>query len=129
MTLAQVLDIDGNFLRHGDQEGMIFAELAWQGLGCPTTLRPLIEALEHILRQARAGGIYYPAILLKRKKELERGIFQPKAASKAPVPAIPSDPTCPHCHGQGIVTTSIGTGTLCECYRKRLAGQVQPRIA
>jgi hypothetical protein len=49
---------------------------------------PLCRLLERILRTCQQEGIRYPPILLRRKKEMQRGVWEPArvpSASRKPL--------------------------------------------
>lgn len=114
MTLTRLLEIDIRLLRDGEDRGLSYAERVWCDLGEPADPRKLCEALEKILHCCVDEGIGYPAILLRRKKEVERGTWQPKTAP----PTVAAQPTggaaCPDCGGKGFITRLGGaSGSLC----------------
>ena len=82
MTLAAVLEIDENSIDESRYEAALqIAEDVWCADGCPTG-RELIPTLERILGTCQRRRAEYPKILLRRKKELERGDWTPVAESR-----------------------------------------------
>jgi hypothetical protein len=73
-----------NNLAEHHQKGLGIAELTWVKLGSPTERKSLITSLENVIVRCIDEGAEYPPILLKRKKELERGNWEPK---RSPEPA------------------------------------------
>ena len=128
MTLTRLLGIKLELIRFEDERGLEFAKQVWQSLGGPSEPRALVDALEKCLQRCTDEGIPYPAILLRRKKELERGTWSPPAKQSLDADvALPKegDPSCPQCRGTGQVVIDDGHGycsRFCEC-KKLLAGQ------
>jgi hypothetical protein len=97
------------------------AEKVWAKTGYPTDARSLSDVLESILRLCVRQGIPYPAMLLKRKKGMERGTWLPRSAKpsdsakKRSIPAS-STPACSICGDTGYAYTKNGfSATLCGC--------------
>ena len=83
MTLERLLDIDRRFLTSEDSDGLKFAEAIFADAGTPTRGRLLIDTLERILTLCKREGIIYPPILLRRKRELQRGTWAPRLPQAA----------------------------------------------
>ena len=81
MTLTKLLEIDHRFLRVEDEMGLAFAEKLFSAAGAPTRGRALIEALENVLVACKRESLVYPPIILRRKKELQRGTWRPQLAA------------------------------------------------
>lgn len=119
LTLTKALKIDENLLLRESRSAMLLAERIWQSRGMPREANALTEVLEEILQTCKESGLQYPPILLKRKKQIERGQYfldPPKA----------SNGECELCHGTGYHATAAGTATLCPCEawkRQRLSKQ------
>ena len=77
MTLTELLEIERERLVAEEEMGLAYAELLWNNAGMPVEPRALCRVLEHILCASRREGVRYPAILLRRRKELERGTWAP----------------------------------------------------
>jgi hypothetical protein len=73
MTLTELLEIERRLLAPEDELGLSYAELHWIDAGMPREPRALCRALKRILYVCQREGVRYPPILLRRKKELERG--------------------------------------------------------
>jgi hypothetical protein len=126
LTLTRVLEIDAKLLLPEDERGLQLARLLWDEDGRPSERRALCQTLERILTVCQREGIRYPAILLRRKKELERGTWAPRPALAAP-PDSPGDPDCAICGGTGSIANP---GRLCACYiRKHSAKPPAPEPA
>jgi len=77
MTLTELLEIERTLLAPEEEMGLSYAELLWNNAGTPVEPQALCRALERILCACRREGVRYPAILLRRRKELERGTWAP----------------------------------------------------
>ncbi len=74
MTLTELLDIERKLLLDEDELGLAYS-------GAPVEPRALCRILERILRSRQREGVRNPAILLRRRKELERGTWALPSAS------------------------------------------------
>ena len=85
--LTSLLEIDSNFLKPEHATALGLAERAWAQAGKPSGCAQLIQFLEDVLTACEQNGHEYPPILLRRKKELIRGTWQPttERAPSAPV--------------------------------------------
>ena len=83
MTLTRVLEIVPQFLADEDRPGFIFAERLYAHAGSPTEKQALSDALEKIIVACQREGLWYPRILLKRKKQLQRREWSPRIAQRA----------------------------------------------
>src|SRR5579872_2628253 len=126
LTLTQLLEIDAKLLAPEEERGLQLARLLWNDAGRPSERRALCRALERILTVCQQGGIRYPAILLRRKKELERGSWAPRPAAAAAQDA-PGDPNCKFCGGIGTIANPGGlSGRLCECFIRKHSAKPSP---
>jgi hypothetical protein len=128
LTLTQLLEIDAKLLAPEEERGLILARLLWKEAGYPSERRALCRALERILTVSQDEGIRYPAILLRRKKELERGTWAPRPAPAAAAARdTPGDPNCTICLGVGSIANPGGlSGRLCECYLRKHGAKPSP---
>jgi hypothetical protein len=117
MTLTRLLGIKRELMRYGDDDGLMLAERLWSESGEPVEPRSLCDTLESILERCISNGIVFPAVLLKRKKQLERGTWIPSQAlpvSEQPSVATAGNPGCEDCGGQGFIPLPGRLGaTLC----------------
>jgi hypothetical protein len=117
MTLTSLLEIDHKLLAYEDERSLQEANRLWARKGSPVAHKELCQALEDILVELVQIGIGYPKILLKRKKQLQRGDWTPKAKAEggssngtAPVGS------CLLCWGTGLKNLPDGkSGTFCDC--------------
>ncbi len=105
MTLIRLLEIDIKLLPDESQLSVEIAERVWAEHGRPTKGPDLIEALEGAIQACGRDSVRYPPILLKRKKELERGEWSPAELAEGP---------CLVCDGLGYFLTSRSYVT-CRC--------------
>src|ERR1700736_5209230 len=75
MTLTQTLQIEERYLQFEDLRAFAYCENRWQQDGCPIKRWELVNFIERMLQELKAGGIGYPAGLLIRKKEIQRRSF------------------------------------------------------
>jgi hypothetical protein len=120
MTLTSLLEIDRRLLAYDDERPLNLAEIVWLERGSPRDPQSLTETLEAILQRLQSQGIYYPKILLLRKKQLQRGAWAPRlttSESVSPVngPNQPEGPPCQKCGGGGVRNLPSGSGTFCDC--------------
>jgi hypothetical protein len=126
LTLTRLLEIDAKLLLPEEERGLQLARLLWNEAGRPSERRALCRTLEKILTDCQREGIRYPAILLRRKKELERGTWAPQPAPAAPADS-PGDPDCTICGGIGTIANPGGlSGRLCECYIRKHSAKPSP---
>lgn len=113
MTLIELLKIERDGMDAASLSGLRFAERIWAEMGRPIEREILVRFLESFLARCVAVQIRYPKILLRRKKEIERGDFQLKSALlPASVPLEPG--ACPRCGGRGFTCgPGADTGSLC----------------
>jgi hypothetical protein len=117
MTLTSLLEIDQRLLACGDERALQEANRLWARRGSPVARKELCEALESILVELVQSGAGYPKILLKRKKQLERGDWTPKEKAKLESPngTAPGE-SCVQCWGTGLKNLPGGSsGTFCDC--------------
>jgi hypothetical protein len=94
MSLRGLLELESRLLDERHETAMRFAESAWMNAGSPRERRPLIALLESVIVGCNDRGLEYPSVILKRKKQLERGDWTPRktvAASVSHHPAIPAE--------------------------------------
>jgi hypothetical protein len=118
MTLTRLLGIRLDLLKYEDEQGLSFAERVWQENGAPCEPELLCDVLETILTRCVEEGICYPAIVLRRKKELQRGGWKPIVVGAKGVPksASEGDQACSKCRGTGYVPIEGGRHEkFCEC--------------
>lgn len=119
MTLTRLLEVNLRLIRYEDERGLRLAEEVWKLNGGPTEADALSETIEKALQCCSEEGISYPAILLKRKKQIERGIWKPDLSVEASgMDSIPSegDTKCGRCGGVGYVLIEGGRHSkFCEC--------------
>jgi hypothetical protein len=116
MTLTRLLGIKVELLPPESRGGVQLAERVWSEMGCPTGVQALSDLLESVIERSARNGIFYPPILLKRKKQLERGTWKPEPPSCDPQGSsnLAAGPNCPDCGGNGyIVRPGGGSGSLC----------------
>lgn len=119
MTLTKLLEVNLRLLEPGDATRLAYAESLWRSRGCPCEPSALCEVLELILVRSQREGIGYPPIVLKRKRQLERGFWKPRTAPSPTVGgtanASVSQAGCPLCRGWGMVVNPDGSGRFCSC--------------
>jgi hypothetical protein len=119
VTLTDLLGIKLNLIKFEDERGLRLAEQLWDLHGKPSSGRALVDALENILQRCTEAGVPYPPILLKRKKEIERGVWTPKAETKTVAGNATTnegDATCAKCGGSGYVPIEGGLhAKFCDC--------------
>jgi hypothetical protein len=144
MDLLRLLEIDRSLIPPEAQRSLLIAEMVWSNAGSPQDKAGLCAALEKTLQSCTRQGIWYAAVLLQRKKALERGTWRPLAQLRRAQPAAiapprgpavhitseegATDAPCPQCGGTGIQTASDGrSGTFCSCgiYLARLCRRSQ----
>ena len=129
MTLSRLLGIKLRLLRYEDERGLQLAEEVWRSLGAPCAGPALADVIELCLQRCTKEGIPYPAILLKRKKQIERGTWLPSSDSDLiERNSLPSEgtPNCPKCGGSGYVLIEGGRHSkFCECNKWVLSQKVQ----
>jgi hypothetical protein len=82
MNLRRLLEVESRLLTEQQEKAMRFAESAWMKAGSPTERRPLIVLLENTMKGCIENGHEYPPVLLKRKKQLERGDWAPRQVAR-----------------------------------------------
>jgi hypothetical protein len=126
LTLTSLLGINLRLLKYEDDRGLQLAEKVWRSQGAPSEGPALADTIECCLERCTEEGIPYPAILLKRKKQIERGIWSPERgrdSSETKSPPIEGDATCPKCGGSGYVLIEGGLhARMCLC-NKWMRGQ------
>jgi len=127
LTLTRALEIDIKLIPVDHDKALMLARRLWEFDGRPIEPQALRRSLERILTLCQREGVRYPAILLRRKKELERGSWAPDPALAIPE-ELPGDPDCTICRGAGIIVNPGGlSGRNCECYfRKRSQSRTSP---
>jgi hypothetical protein len=126
LTLTRVLEIDIKLVPLEEDRALQLARQLWDYDGRPIEQRALCRALERILALCQKEGVRYPAILLRRKKELERGTWAPDPALSLPE-ETPGDPHCTICRGAGVIVNPGGlSGRSCECYIRKHSAKPKP---
>jgi len=74
-TLAELLEIDSQLVGGKATPGLRFAERLWEQSDAVDE-QQVADFLEEVLRKCTGLLLPYPAILLKRKKQIERGEFR-----------------------------------------------------
>lgn len=144
MTLTSLLEIERRFLTDEDERCLLLAERLWAAYGNPQEARELCRTLESILCACERRGLRYPPILLRRKRELQRGDWKPRpqtadspaaalrldneppSAQPAVAPVHPpthkfdrSQLGCAKCAHKGVVLDADGNRYhICECVRR-----------
>ena len=77
LTLTRALEIDIKLIAFEEEKALLLARRLWEFDGRPIERQALCRSLERILTLCQREGVRYPAILLRRKKELERGTWAP----------------------------------------------------
>jgi hypothetical protein len=95
VSLQRLMEIDNKFFNDHHQRAMRFAESAWLRSGSPAERRALIALLESIIVHCHEEGLEYPPVFLKRKKQLERGDWTPRARVTSPAPNVSHHPNIP----------------------------------
>jgi hypothetical protein len=117
MTLTRLLEIKRDWILYEHERGLQLAERIWLDRGAPCKAEPLCDVLETILQRCVEEGICYPPILLRRRKELQRGAWSPVergSVSRGYQTPTPQHPSCPECGGSGIIVIPGGrSGSLC----------------
>lgn len=75
MTLTETLQIKARYLQLEDMRAIDYCEKRWQSEGCPVERWGMVNFIEKMLKELPANGIAYPAVLLLRKKEIQRKQF------------------------------------------------------
>jgi hypothetical protein len=114
MTLCRLLEIKMSLLRAEDHPAVEIAERAWSKAGRPITRRGLIAFLEAFVTTAVAEGYGYPPILLRRKREMQRGDWAPRETRQEESAVEVRADACPTCKGLGFIAAANGTGSLCK---------------
>lgn len=117
MTLTRLLEIDRNLLEPEAERGLALAETWWVQNGSPREPGPLCQFLETVLQRCKETGVCYPRIVLRRKKELERGTWRPSAASPSAASRQQRETNgsaCADCGDSGYVYRPDGA-SLCAC--------------
>jgi hypothetical protein len=94
MSLRGLFELESRLLDERHETAMHYAESAWMDAGSPRERRALIAVLESVIVGCNDRGLEYPPVILKRKKQLERGDWTPRKTVSASVshhPAIPGE--------------------------------------
>lgn len=123
LTLTKTLEIDLKLISIEEDKALQLARELWDLDGRPIEAAALRRSLERILKLCQREGIRYPAILLRRKKELERGAWAPDPKLAVPEESL-GDPKCTICRGRGTIMNPGGLSCrFCECYLRKLSGK------
>lgn len=118
MRLSQLLRIDRQLLSYEDSRSMETAERLFAELGSPNSKKALFDAVEKILCDFQRSGEPYPRILLRRRIEMRKGLYEPPRRSSAQ-PSVETSPAdkqtadlapgvCTTCKGFGLVLLGHG---------------------
>ena len=136
MTLIRLLEVNVKLILPEDSRALDLAEIVWRKRGCPTTQAELTDLLERVLKLCAREGIPYPKIILKRKKQLERGEWSPNAPQPATSRSTggTTQTGCSQCGDTGYRLTPERRFYLCECgawkketFRRSQAGHIWPK--
>lgn len=99
--MESVLEIFTNWFTPEERQALAMAEQMYQALGSPVDKEALDRTLEKILDECRRRHVRYPAALLKRKAQMQRGEFLP-AVPMPPAEHISRGPvvSCLDCRGE-----------------------------
>jgi hypothetical protein len=86
MSLGSLLKVETRFITEQQEKATRLAEREWIRAGCPRERCALIALLENIILACSECGYEYPPVLLKRKKQLERGEWTPQKPVSASSP-------------------------------------------
>lgn len=111
MTLTQTLQLNERYLQLEDLRALDYCEKRWQSEGCPIERWGMVNFIEKMLQELPANGIAYPAVLLLRKKEIQRRTFTLEAPK--PTSELVGASACSECGGQGFVYKN-GQPDLCR---------------
>jgi hypothetical protein len=126
LTLTRALEIDIKLIPFEEEKALLLARRLWEFDGRPIERQALCRSLERILTFCQREGVRYPAILLRRKKELERGTWAPDPACAIPE-ELPGDPNCSLCRGLGCTLNPGGlSGRTCDCYLQKRRAKRDP---
>ncbi len=129
MTLTRLLGINLQLIKYEDDRGLQVAEQVWRSLGAPSEGQALADTIECCLQRCAEEGILYPAILLKRKKQIERGTWLPESKGNSRADdSLPSEgnSNCPQCGGSGHVLIESGRhAKMCQCNKWVRSQKVQ----
>ena len=83
-TLQGVLGIELDLLMVQEREGMVLAEEIYKLAGAPVNKLQVAQVIEVIQVESRRRGVRYPRILLRRKIEMQRGMYAPQDQNRGP---------------------------------------------
>jgi len=135
MTLTRLLEIKMELLRYEDKQGLHLAERLWSESGKPIEPQALCKTLDAILNVYMERGIWFPKILLARKKQLQCGTWKPHVSTDT-TQRIPGSAQigseCAECAGTGHVVRpgggSVSLCTRCEAWKRNsfsTSGKIQ----
>jgi hypothetical protein len=84
LTLTQILDIEHIRIEPHERLGFTVAEQLYADAGAPTTTRAIFELLEEILNECKRRGVRYPRIILRRRIEMRKGLWEPDPTRRRP---------------------------------------------
>jgi len=79
MNLLEILEVDRNRLPAKSVAATRYIEGRWVEKEKPQTREALTEFLDGVISFCAKAGFFYPKILLKRLKQLQRGQWLPRA--------------------------------------------------
>ena len=119
VTLKRLLRIEGGFPKAQHYMAFEFAEKFWRESGCPCDEASVADVLERALCLSTERGLEYPAVMLARRKQLQRGSLKlelstqpPTASTKEPSARVTAG--CTRCEGYGWFQQN-GRALLCTC--------------
>jgi len=86
MELLRLLEINENRIPRKALLGARLCDSLWHHHGCPAALAALVQFLDETLRRCEAEGIWYPAPVLLRLKQMQRRVWRPSAGWVPPAP-------------------------------------------
>ena len=86
---SQLLELDTRRRKYEDKESVEMAARLWEKAGSPSARRDPNKLLESFLNAGQREGRYYAPILLRRKKELQRGDFRPRPTTEEQARPLP----------------------------------------
>jgi hypothetical protein len=95
MDLLDLLEVDRDHLYHRDRFAASYCGDRWHEAGNPTEPKVLADFLDRSLKACVDLGLHYPSVLLKRLKQLQRGVWTPQslAGGENPIPDAAPTPT------------------------------------
>src|SRR5215831_9453715 len=89
-AFSRLLELDERLLKYEDSDSLEMAARLWAKAGSPRARRKLTDFLEGFLKACQREGQYYAPILLRRKRELQRGDSHPSPVTSTQPTPVPS---------------------------------------